>query len=146
MSASLPTRPRRPIVITATMAGLAVTAALGISACSGGSASSSSPASAAPAAPAAPRHPDMMRGTISAENANTWTVTSAKGVAYTVNITPTTAFGTKKTPATAQSFPVGSQVVVAGKPTGTTIDATRIAAPPNRNAKSAPSSAPGSTG
>lgn len=143
MSASLPTRPRRSIVITATMAGLAVVTALSISACSGGSASSSSPA---PAAPAKPHYPNVMRGTISAENANTWTVTSAKGVAYTVSITPTTAFGTKKAPATAQSFPVGSQVVVAGKPTGTTIDATRIATPANRGAKSSPSSAPASTG
>lgn len=128
MSAPQPTRPRRPIFITAALAAIA---ALGVSSCSAHMLHSASPASSAPAAPANARRAEMTRGTVSAENASTWTVTSAKGVAYTIDITPTTKFGTKQAPASAQSFPVGSPVVVTGQPNGTTIDAARIAAPAN---------------
>jgi len=85
----------------------------------------------------APRHPRGTRGTISAENASTWTIATAKGTEYTVAISPTTAFGTQKAPASAQSFPVGSRVVVIGERTGTTINATRIAAAGEANAAGA---------
>jgi hypothetical protein len=78
---------------------------------------------------AAPHPQRGLRGTISAENANTWTIVAANGTSYTVTISPTTAIGTRKSPASAQSFPVGSHVMVMGKRTGTTINAARIAAP-----------------
>jgi hypothetical protein len=63
-----------------------------------------------------------------------------------VNIAPTTAFGTKKAPANQQSFPVGDQVVVRGKRTGTTIAATRITAGHPKPAPTAPSSSPAPAG
>jgi hypothetical protein len=44
----------------------------------------------------------------------TWTVTSAKGVAVSVEITPSTQFGTKAAPLSASDFAVGDTVVVAG--------------------------------
>lgn len=54
---------------------------------------------------------------------------TAKGTSVTVNVTPQTAFGTKKVPSSASSFPVGAIVRVVGKQTGTAITATRILAP-----------------
>ncbi|MDQ2881119.1 MAG: hypothetical protein M3Y48_07680 [Actinomycetota bacterium] len=87
------------------------------------------PSATAPAAPTTHHHPRALRGTISAENGSTWTLNTVKGATYTINITPTTTFGTKKAPATAQSFPIGAEVVVAGEHSGTTITATRIATP-----------------
>jgi hypothetical protein len=98
--------------------------------------------SAAPASPAGAHRPRPVRGTISAENGGSWTVTTAKGVPYTVNITPTTAFGTTKAPATAHSFPTGDTVVVMGTHTGTaTIDAVRIITAPVKTGPTNPTPA-----
>jgi hypothetical protein len=135
---------------TTTLVGVAAAAVLTVSACSPGSPSTTNPATTSPtssaAAPAAPatHHPHALRGTISAENGTTWTVDTAKGATYTVNIAPNTTFGTKKAPATAQNFPVGTQVRVMGQRSGTTINATRITAPApgHTRAPSRPSTAP----
>ncbi|MGH3673618.1 MAG: hypothetical protein ACRDSH_23810, partial [Pseudonocardiaceae bacterium] len=65
---------------------------------------------------------------------------AVKGGIYTITITTTTTFGTKNAPATAQSFPIGAPVLVMGKHSGTTINATRIATPAKRGtAKTNPS-------
>jgi hypothetical protein len=58
-----------------------------------------------------------------------------------VTITPTTAFGTKKAPATAQSFPVGTQVRVVGKRAQGAITATRVLAGRAHPASTAPGAA-----
>lgn len=42
-----------------------------------------------------------MRGTITAIAATQWTITTPKGVAFTVTISPATKYGTAKAPATA---------------------------------------------
>jgi hypothetical protein len=113
-------------------AGVAIAVILTAGATSAACSASTSTPSAAPATPAPPahRHAHPLRGTISAENGNSWTVTNTRGVSYTVNITPTTTFGTKKAPATPQGLPIGNHIVVTGTRTGTTIEATRIAPAP----------------
>lgn len=81
---------------------------------------------------AEPRKGHGVRGKVTAENGSTWTVTTQKGKAVTVTLTPTTAFGTKKQPATAAQFPVGSEVRVigdGGKKDAKGLTATRIVAP-----------------
>ncbi|HEY2205950.1 MAG TPA: DUF5666 domain-containing protein [Pseudonocardia sp.] len=83
-------------------------------------------------------------GTISAENGTTWTVTPARGGApVTVDITPTTQWGSKAAPATQQSFPVGSRVRVAGSRNGSALSAIRVSAPAAKPAggSTAPSAA-----
>ncbi|HEX4252667.1 MAG TPA: DUF5666 domain-containing protein [Pseudonocardia sp.] len=122
-------QPRTSGRIRATIAASVIAAAgLLSAACSANT--TAPPSTGAPAPSAGANHHDRaLRGTISAENADTWTVTNAKGAAYTVDITPTTAFGTKKAPATQQSFQVGNHVVVVGTRSGTTIQATRVATP-----------------
>ncbi|MGH3669962.1 MAG: hypothetical protein ACRDSH_04920 [Pseudonocardiaceae bacterium] len=146
MIIELPVRLRRPVLTSIALAGLA---ALTVSACSSSSPSTPPPSSAtAPAAPAAHHRPNAaLRGTISAENGNTWTLNAVKGGTYMITITPTTTFGTKNAPATAQSFPIGAPVVVMGKHSGTTINATRIATPAKRGtAKANPSPSPTAAG
>jgi electron transfer flavoprotein alpha subunit len=87
-----------------------------------------SPATPAPApTPAATPTERGVRGTITAETATTWTVTTAKGKAFTVAVGPQTVYGTKAAPATAAQFPVGTAVRVTGARNGTTVTATRIA-------------------
>jgi len=70
------------------------------------------------------------RGTITAINGDSWTLHSASGTTVTVKLTSTTAFGTKKTPATRESFTVGENVGVLGKRSGDSVTATRIVALP----------------
>jgi hypothetical protein len=136
-------RPRHRTLQATALAGAAAAAALSVAACSPSPANTATPATPAPGAPPATKHhPYALRGTISAENGNTWTVNTAKGAAYTINISPSTAFGTKKAPATAQSFQVGSQVVVRGPRTGTTVEATRIATAPAKPETPNPTTTP----
>jgi Domain of unknown function (DUF5666) len=80
-----------------------------------------------PAPPAAKPAERGVRGQITAETATTWTVTTAKGKAFTVTVGPQTAFGTKAAPATVAQFPVGATVRVIGTRNGGTVSATRIA-------------------
>jgi electron transfer flavoprotein alpha subunit len=90
--------------------------------------SSSAPPPAPPTPPTATSPAERgVRGQITAETATTWTVTTAKGKAFTVTVGPQTVFGTKAAPATAAQFPVGTTVRVTGARTGATVTATRIA-------------------
>jgi Domain of unknown function (DUF5666) len=68
-----------------------------------------------------------VRGQITAITATTWTVTTAKGKAFTVALSPQTVYGSKAAPATAAQFPVGTMVRVTGPRNGATVTATRIA-------------------
>lgn len=81
----------------------------------------------APAPHAAKKAANGVRGDITAETGSTWTVTTAKGRAFTVTVDGQTAFGTQAAPATAAQFPVGATVRVTGARSGTTVTATRIA-------------------
>ena len=68
-----------------------------------------------------------VRGSITAMNGDTWTVLSAKGATVTVQITPSTTFGTKAHPVAASDFSLGDRIVVIGARSGSTVTATRIA-------------------
>jgi hypothetical protein len=104
-------------------------AAFALSGCSSNSASpAGNPSSPAPASPGAGHHRHGVRGTVSAETPTSWTVTTAQHKTVTVTITPQTQFGSKKAPATAATFPVGSQVMIMGQQNGDTVTATRIRA------------------
>jgi hypothetical protein len=121
-------------------------AALMLSGCSSSSNTpSGTPSAAAPAAPGAGHHRHGVRGTVSAENPTSWTITTAKNKTVTVTITPTTQFGTKKAPATAATFPVGSQIMVMGQRSGDTVTATRIRAAGQHHAGGAAAPAPAPT-
>ncbi len=96
------------------------------------------PAPAPTPAPSAGKTPAQgVRGQITAETATSWTVANAKGKAFTVTISPQTAFGTKAAPATAAQFPVGTTVRVIGTRSGSTVTATRIALAKTNTAPSA---------
>jgi hypothetical protein len=73
-------------------------------------------------------HRSCIRGTITAEDGSTWTVTTGANRRFTVTVNPQTAFGTRKAPATAQEFPVGAQVRIAGTVSGSAVTATRVVA------------------
>jgi hypothetical protein len=138
-------RPRKETTLAIGVIGASV--AIGVTACSGASTNSAttSTTTAPPtaAAPARVGHAPGVVGRITAENGSTWTVAATNGTPYTVTITPQTQFGRKRTPATAQQFPVGSTVWVSGTANGNTITATRIAATRNRHpASTAPTGAP----
>jgi Domain of unknown function (DUF5666) len=115
---------RSPLLVGA----LAV-AAVAVAGCSG------QPVSGAPvptSAPSSAAHKPAaagkgVRGQITAETGSTWTVTNAKGRAFTVTVDPQTMFGTAAAPAAAAQFPVGTTVRVLGSRTGTAVTATRIA-------------------
>jgi RNase P/RNase MRP subunit p29 len=83
-----------------------------------------------------------VRGQITAETGSTWTVTNAKGRAFTVTVNGQTAFGTAAAPVTAAQFPVGTTVRVDGSRTGTAVTATRIAPAKSAGATPSASAAP----
>ena len=90
---------------------------------------SSSPAPAAAPTPppaAAKKGGEGVRGQITAETGSSWTVTTAKGRAFTVTVDPQTAYGSKAAPATVAQFPVGTMVRVVGTRSGSAVTATRI--------------------
>ena len=115
--------------------GLTALAAAGVvmtSGCSAaGTATGASPAAAAPTAHGKRDHRGIA-GQISAMNGSIWTVTTARGVAYTVNLTPTTAFGSKAAPETQSQFTTGERIRVLGQPSDKTVTATRVVAAPAR--------------
>ncbi len=117
------------------------TVTIGVTACSGGSSNpaSTTPTTPAPTASAPTRagHAPGVIGQITAENGSTWTLKARNGTPYTVTITPQTQFGTRRTPGTAQQFPLGSTVRVSGIANGTTITASRITTTRSRHAASA---------
>jgi hypothetical protein len=70
-----------------------------------------------------------VRGQITAENGSTWTVVSRAGKTVTVDITPSTQFGTQAQPAAASQFVTGSQIAAIGTRSGTAVTATRVVVP-----------------
>lgn len=66
-------------------------------------------------------------GTIASESADSWTLTARDGTTTTVTITPTTTFGTAKTPEQESQFAVGDRVIVRGTSANGTVTATSIA-------------------
>ncbi|MHB8245695.1 MAG: DUF5666 domain-containing protein [Acidimicrobiales bacterium] len=67
-------------------------------------------------------------GTISAINGTSWTVQTKRGAVLQVKLSPTTAFGSRKSPSTRDQFRVGMAVRVIGARSGKTITARRIVA------------------
>ena len=106
--------------------GALAVATVAVAACSDTPAASPAP-SAAPTPAPGKKVEQGVRGQITAETATSWTVTTAKGKAFTVTVSPQTVFGTKAAAATAAQFPVGTAVRVTGQRTGATVSATRIA-------------------
>ena len=70
-----------------------------------------------------------VHGQITSINGDVWTVTSAKGAVATVDLTPSTIFGTKAAPLRASDFSVGDAVVVVGTRDQSTVIATRVTMP-----------------
>lgn len=103
----------------------AVAAGLSVAAVLIGGCTAAAPTTTPPAKHAAAQG---VRGQITAESGTTWTVTNARGRAFTVTLITQTGFGTAAAPAGEDRFPVGSQVRIVGAVTGTTVTATRIAA------------------
>ena len=79
------------------------------------------------------------RGTITAMNGESWTLTSQTGATVTVRLDSSTQFGTAKAPRTASSFAVGDKIGAVGTRTGDSVAAKRIVLLP---AKAAPSNTP----
>ena len=67
-----------------------------------------------------------MRGTVTAEDGDTWTVKTEKGDTLTVTISGDTKFGTAKEPADKAKFTVNSKVIVTGKNSDGKVEARRI--------------------
>jgi hypothetical protein len=114
---------------TPLLVGALAVAAVAVAGCSGqpvaGAPAPTSTPSIAKQKPAAAAK--GVRGQITVETGSTWTVTNAKGRAFTVTVNPQTAFGTAAAPGAATQFPVGTTVRVTGSRTGTAVTATRIA-------------------
>ncbi len=83
-----------------------------------------------------------VKGQVTAIDGTTWIVASAKGTSITVDVTPTTAFGTTAAPLTPAAFKVGDQIVVVGTRTKAAVAATRIAKAPAPAAQPAPPAQP----
>jgi hypothetical protein len=138
---------RRPVAVA--VAGVAACAALlGVAACSNDTSTPASPGNAAApsAAPGAGGHhhgkAKGVAGKITAENGTSWTVVTAKGKQYTVNVTPQTKFGTTAAPATQQQFAVGDAIRARGKVAQETVTATHITHAKAAAASTAPAPAP----
>lgn len=81
-------------------------------------------------------------GTITAISGDTWTMHAASGATVTVKLGSSTAYGTKKKPATEGSFAVGDRIGALGARSGDTVTAKRIVHLPVRTHAAAASSAP----
>ncbi len=97
-----------------------------VAGCSNAPASPPAPSAAPTPAPSGKHAEQGVRGQVTAETATSWTVTTAKGKAFTVTVGPQTVFGAAAAPATAAQFPVGTVVRVVGTRNGGTVTATRI--------------------
>lgn len=117
----------------ATMTVLAAVAGVSLSACTTGSGNAAGASPTPPTTTSSPRPPAKapkgVTGQITVENGSTWTVRNMRGKQFTVTITASTQFGTKKRPSTAQQFVVGSQVRITGPISGATVRADRVATP-----------------
>jgi hypothetical protein len=111
------------------VAAIALTLLAGCSAGSTGSTSAQAGTSA-PAASAGQGATSAANGRIAGQitaiNGSSWTVRTSDGQNLTVTTTPSTAYGSSKHPATAQSFAVGQNVRITGTRDGNTVTATRI--------------------
>lgn len=65
-------------------------------------------------------------GTIATENGDAWTVDAMGGRTITVNLTPTTTFGTKAKAQQKTDMIVGDRVIVRGQASGDTVTATQV--------------------
>jgi hypothetical protein len=70
-----------------------------------------------------------VHGQITAENGSTWTVLTKRGKTVTVDITPSTHFGSVANPATESAFPVGSEITATGTRSGGIVTAKRVFTP-----------------
>ncbi len=87
--------------------------------------------------PASGTHPSDathlgVRGTITAVTGSSWTLRTAKGVTVTVTVGPGTTYGTKRSPAKASDFTVGTEAAVMGTRQGDNIIAVRVISPVHR--------------
>ena len=67
-----------------------------------------------------------MRGTIASISGSTWTITTLAGETKQVTIGTATHYGTKKVPAAASDFTVGTPVFVTERSSGTGETAVRV--------------------
>ncbi|MGJ4843300.1 DUF5666 domain-containing protein [Leifsonia sp. Le1] len=104
-----------------------------------GAAASTSKAKAKAKAKRKHRHGAV--GTITAISGDTWTMHAASGATVTVKLSSSTAYGTKKKPATEGSFAVGDRIGALGTRSGDTVTAKRIVHLPVRAHAAAASSA-----
>ncbi len=130
---------RHPLAVGITAAALAVVVVSGLTAWGVGAAVASSyetgaSVAAAPAAsapplaagkgPAAAR--SVVRGTIDGIEGSTWTITTRSSGKHRVTVDSATLYGTKKAPASASDFAVGSAVLIVEKSKGTGRIAVRV--------------------
>jgi hypothetical protein len=90
------------------------------------------PSSSAPtsgAAKAKGKDRPVIRGTVTAEDGDTWTVKTDKGDTVQVTISDATKFGTVKEPIDKAKITLNSKVIVTGKNTDGKVDAHRIRLP-----------------
>ncbi|TDP91100.1 DUF5666 domain-containing protein [Labedaea rhizosphaerae] len=90
---------------------------------------SSSPAPTSGAAKDKGKDRPVIRGTVTAEDGDTWTVKTDKGDTVQVTISDATKFGTAKAPADKTKITVNSKVIVTGKNTDGKVEARRIRLP-----------------
>jgi hypothetical protein len=77
------------------------------------------------------KHAPVTKGTVTAENGDTWTVKTEKGDTVAVTIGDDTKFGTAKEPVDKAKFTVNSKVVITGKNADGKVDARRIKLSPS---------------
>ncbi|MHC5797344.1 hypothetical protein ACVXZ4_14420 [Lacisediminihabitans sp. FW035] len=131
---------RHPLAIGITAAALAVVVVSGLTAWGVGTAVASSyetgasaevaPAVSAPPVAGARKGPaagrTMVRGTIDGIDGSIWTITTRAGAKHRVTVDSATLYGTKKTPAAASDFAVGSAVLIVEKSAGEVKTAVRV--------------------
>ncbi len=142
---------RLAVEVAGLVAALALGAGIGVAVWGpgGGTATVSAtsvPPTSPPTSTTQPRR-NGLRGRITAENGDTWTVMTVRGRAVTVTLTSSTKFGTATAPATQSQFTVGSPVAVVGTRSGGTLTATRVITPVHPLPSTSPSttSAPSTT-
>ncbi len=68
----------------------------------------------------------VVRGSVTAIDGSTWTITTARGAAITVDTSSSTAYGAPGQTRKASDFAVGDEVIVIGERSGGTVTASRI--------------------
>jgi hypothetical protein len=116
------------VVLVSGLTAWGVGAAVAASYESATSATTAPVASAPPTSASRPNatRPTVVRGTIDSISGSTWTITTVAGATKQVTIGAATRYGTKKAPASASDFTVGTPVLVAARPSGTREIAVRV--------------------